>query len=53
MLKKDIVKIENFNIDRFEDEDAKMLTDIGHLEHRLMGDRWRNRLGYLVNDSKA
>ena len=52
MLKKDIVVIEKYNTDRLKDEDAKMLTtDIGHLEHRLMGDRWRNRLGYLVNDS--
>ena len=50
MLKKDIVVIEKYNIDRLKDEDAKMLTDIGHLEHRLMGDRWRNRLGYLVYD---
>ena len=51
MLKKDVVMIEKCNFDRLKDEDAKMLTDIGHLEHRLMGDRWRNRLGYLVNDS--
>ena len=52
MLKETIVSMKKWNVTLLEDdEDVKMLTNNGRLEHRLMGHRWRTRLQHFFIDS--